>query len=99
MQLGLNVSIYRLLDTNLSEVIRDRERFAALGLVQFEIVPHYDRHGQNFIETIRRYSALIENDIWCLPDGTAVAQLPAGSIVPIGGALCMRRGEIHAPNA
>jgi peptidase E len=84
MQFTTNLSIFRLLEQDLDSVLEQRENYKGLGLVSFEVLPHFDRHSPEFIEKVRLYSERINNDIWCLPDGTAVAVVGHGSVVPIG---------------
>ena len=84
MQFTTNVSIFRLLELDVDSVLEQREQYQGLGLVPFEILPHFDRHSPEFIEKVRLYSERAKSDIWCLPDGTAVAVVDNGSVVPIG---------------
>ena len=92
MQLTPNLSLFRLLQHDVSQVLEQRRDHAALGLVPFEILPHHDRQSPELLAAVRQYSAAIDNDIWCLADGAAVVQEADGSIGCIGQARCLRGG-------
>ena len=84
MQFTSNVSLFRLIELDLDSVLEQRANYRGLGLVPFEILPHFERHSPEFIEKVRRYSERVNNDIWCLPDGSAIAVVGNGQAVPIG---------------
>ena len=92
MQLTPNLSLFRLMQHDVSQVLDQRHDHAALGLVPFEILPHHDRQTPELLVAVRQYSAAIDNDIWCLADGAAVVQEADGSIGCIGQARCLRAG-------
>ena len=93
MQLTPNLSLFRLQQHSVAEVLQERDRFAALGMVAFEVLPHSDRHPPSLLDAVRHYSEGVDNDIWCLADGAAVWQDANGSLSVIGDARCLRRGE------
>lgn len=92
MQLTGNVSLYRLLSVPLARVVSERDSFQALGLAEFEILPHLNRHDHRFLDLVSRYSAAVDPDVIALEDGAAI--LCSGTAVPqcIGRAVCYRRG-------
>jgi hypothetical protein len=93
MQLTPNLSLFRLQQHSVAEVLRERNRFGALGIVAFEVLPHSDRHPASLLDAVRHYSEGIDNDVWCLADGAAVWQDANGSLSAIGDVRCLRRGE------
>lgn len=92
MQFTRNVSIFRLMQRDLRTVLAEHVHYNGLGLVPFEILPHFNRHPPEFIEKVRLYSAQTGNAIWCLPDGAGVAVSGSGLEVPIGKAVRLRAG-------
>ena len=72
MQLTKNVSLFRLLTAALEAVLEDRDEYAALGVVDYEILPHLNRFQPPFLETVRRYSEHVDHDVIGLADGAAV---------------------------
>lgn len=93
MQLTPNLSLFRLQQHSVADVLQERDRFAALGIVAFEVLPHHDRHIASLLDAVRHYSEGVDNDIWCLADGAAVWLDANGSLSVIGDARCLRRGE------
>jgi|688.fasta_scaffold679388_2 hypothetical protein len=93
MQLTPNISLFRLQHHSVAEVLRDRDQFAALGMVDFEVLPHSDRHPASLLDAVRHYSEGVDNDIWTLADGAAVWQDASGALSTTGDARCLRRGE------
>lgn len=93
MQLTPNVSLFRLLHNDVQTVVRERGQYGALGCVPFEVLPHFDRQVPAFIDLVRQYSAQATADIWCLPDGTAVACSQDGKVTAIGAARLLRCGQ------
>lgn len=96
MQLTPNLSLFRLQDHSVAEVLRERGRFAAMGVVAFEVLPHHDRQPASLLDAVRYYSEGVANDIWCLADGAAVLQDASGSLSVIGNARCLRRGAFSS---
>ncbi len=96
MQLTPNLSLFRLQQHDVAEVLRERERFAALGMVAFEVLPHSDLQSASLLDAVRHYSEGVDNDIWYLADGAAVWQDASGSLSTTGEARCLRRGEFAA---
>ena len=72
MQLTRNVSLFRLLSAPLDEVCGQHAEHEALGLVDYEVLPHLNRFEPPFLETVRRYSERVTHDIIALADGAAV---------------------------
>jgi Peptidase family S51 len=93
MQFTPNISLFRLQQHSVAQVLQQRNRFAALGIVAFEVLPHSDRHPASLLNAVRSYSEGVDNDVWCLADGAALWQDATGSLSAIGDARCLRRGE------
>jgi hypothetical protein len=93
MQFTPNVSLFRLMSCSVQEVLAQRSGHRALGLVPFEILPHFDRQPAELREKARRYSEQVDEAIWCVADGAAVATTSAGAVVRIGAVSCLRGGD------
>ena len=72
MQLTKNVSLFRLLDTSLDEVIARRSEYESFGNVAHEILPHLNRLAPSFLELVWRYSECVGHDVLALADGAAL---------------------------
>ena len=92
MQLTANVSLFRLLSESVEHVVTTRSDFEALGLVDFELLPHLNRHDEAFLEKVRRYSELVPNDIVALADGAALMSGDDGVWRCSGGGARFRHG-------
>jgi hypothetical protein len=93
MQLTPNVSLFRLLLSDVDTVVRERDDHGALGRVPFEVLPHFDKHTPAFIERVCQYAAAAAVDIWCLPDGTAVTWDDCTGATATGAARLLRSGR------
>lgn len=89
MLLTPSVSIFRLLTCDVPTVTDERGRYAALGWVPFEVLPHADRQTPAFVERVSRYAALAGVTVWCLPDGAAVCWSATGGAEPVAGAYAI----------
>ena len=92
MQLTRNVSLFRLLSASVEEVIASRAEFDGLGLVDYEVLPHLNRHDDAFLEKVRQYSELVEHDIVALDDGSAVVADTASNYRSLGQGVRFYRG-------
>jgi dipeptidase E len=72
MQFTKNVSLFRLLNVALDEVLEKRSEYEAIGVVDYEILPHLNRFEPSFLEIVRRYSEFVDNDVIGLADGAAI---------------------------
>jgi peptidase E len=91
-----NVSLFRLQTESVEEVVATRGRFAALGAVTFELLPHANRLDAAFIDKVRRYSQQTETDVVAVADGSAIFSTSAGEFEHVGTIARYRRGEIIA---
>lgn len=97
MQLSKNVSLFRLVNTSLDEVLAGHQNYQGLGLVDCEVLPHLNRFGPAFIETVRRYSAQFDHDVVALVDGAALLSTESGGFECVGQAAIFRKGELVTP--
>ena len=94
MQLTRNVSLFRLLSTPLDRVLAERREFGALGVVDYEILPHMNRLGSPFLEKVRRYSEQIDHDVLGLADGAALVYKNSNDYLCVGQVTRFRKGEV-----
>jgi peptidase E len=92
MQLTKNVSLFRLLTAALDEVFANRSEYEALGVVDYEILPHLNRFEPAFLETVRRYSERVAHDVIGLADGAAVLHRSGDDYWCVGQATRFRSG-------
>ena len=96
MQLTRNLSLFRLLSAPLDEVCGQHAKYEALGLVDYEVLPHLNRFEARFLETVRCYSERVAHDIIALADGAAVLHTDGGDYSCVGTAARFRRGVMSA---
>lgn len=72
MQLTKNVSLFRLFSATVDDAVANRGEYEAIGLVDYELLPHLNRHDATFLEKVRRYSERVQQDVIALADGAAV---------------------------
>ncbi len=93
MQLTKNVSLFRLLDTSLDQVLADHHEYDALGIVDYEILPHLNRLEPSFLEKVRRYSEGVGHDVIGLADGAALLYVNSDDYSCVGQVTRFRKGE------
>jgi dipeptidase E len=94
MQLTQNVSLFRLQGATLDEVFTDRQEYEAAGVVEYEILPHFNRFEPQFLETVRQYSERVGHDIVALADGAAVLHTSHDAYYCGGEAARFRKGVV-----
>jgi len=94
MQLTQNLSLFRLLTVDLAKVLSERERYRALGVVDYEVLPHADRFDLPFLEAVQQYSEYVPHDVIALADGAAVLHKSRTDFECIGPVVIFRRGGI-----
>jgi peptidase E len=94
-----NVSLSRLQTESVDEVVTTRGRFAALGTVGFELLPHANRLDAAFIDKVRRYSEQAETDVVAVTDGSAIFPTSPTEFEHVGSITRYRRGEIIATDS
>ena len=92
MQLTLSISLYRLLDGEVDEILRAKPQLEGLGFVACEVLPHFDRQGPAFLERVRQYSSAVAHDIIALADGAAMLCAPGRETRYVGSAVRYRSG-------
>lgn len=89
-----NVSVFRLQDEPLEEVLATRDRFSALGAVNYELLPHLHRWDAAFLAKVRGYSQGVEHDVIALADGGAMFHLGDDAVESVGTITRYRKGHI-----
>jgi peptidase E len=92
MQLTKNVSLFRLREGALDEVLENRSEYEALGIVDYEILPHLNRFEPSFLEMVRRYSERVDYDVIGLADGAAVLHRSSDNYWCVGQATRFHSG-------
>jgi dipeptidase E len=92
MQLTRNVSLFRLLTVPLDEVLASRDEYEALGIVEYEILPHLNRFEASFLEKVRRYSEVEAHEVIGLGDGAALLHTNGDDYRCVGQAIRFRNG-------
>ena len=94
MQLTANVSLFRLITESVDDVLRSHSKYEALGMVQYEILPHLNRLDPPFLEKVLRYSERVHHDVIALADGAAVLHSSLEDGLCIGKVVRFRFGEV-----
>ena len=93
MQFTTNVSVYRLLAQSVETVAAEHPGYAALGLVEYELLPHLNGLDEEFLAKVRRYSESLSSDIVALEDGAAMIHESNGKVSCIGRGVRFRAGR------
>jgi dipeptidase E len=96
LQLTKNVSLFRLQDAAIDDVYASRGEYEALGLVEYELLPHLNRLDPGFLEKVRQYSERVDHDIVALTDGAALLHSSRDDYQCVGQAAIFRKG-VMAP--
>ena len=94
MQLTSNISLFRLLNTPLHKVMAEFHKYHALGMVEYEILPHVNRLGASFLEKVRRYSERLTHDVYGLSDGAALLHTNTEDFSWTGQITRFRKGKV-----
>lgn len=94
MQLTKGVSLYRLMTVPLADVLANRSKYEALGIVGYEILPHLNRFEPSFLELVQRYSEHLAHDVLALTDGAALLYANSDEYMCIGRVTRFRTGVI-----
>jgi peptidase E len=95
MQLTKNVSLFRLLTTSLDKILVDRSEYDALGVVEYEILPHINRLEPSFLEKVRLYSERVAHDVMGLADGAALLYVNTDDYLCTGQVTRFCKGEVN----
>lgn len=93
MQMTSNVSLFRLIESSVDEVVATLEGNAGLGLVNYELLPHFNRLDSEFLDKVRLYSERVPHDILAIPDGVALLHSDT-SFTWTAPVVRIRRGEL-----
>jgi dipeptidase E len=94
-----NVSLFRLQNESVEEVLATRGRFSAMGVVAFELLPHANRLAAAAIDKVRRYTEQSDIDVVAVADGGAIFPTSSGEFEHVGMFTRYRRGEIIASDS
>ena len=96
IQFTKNVSLFRLLTTDLNTVLAERQEYEGLGILEFEIVPHINRLEAAFLEKVRLYSERISHEVLGLADGAALLFADSDDYLCTGQVTRFRKGEVKS---
>ena len=92
MQFTQNVSLFRLVHNPVAEVLAAHHEYKALGMVDYELLPHLNQLPAPFLDKVQHYSASVPHDIVALADGAVLIHEVAGSYRWVGQAVRFRDG-------
>jgi peptidase E len=92
MQLTQNLSLFRLRNATVDAVLTNYSDYPALGIVDYELLPHLNRYQPPFLERVRHYSERIAHDVIGLFDGAALLHTTQHQYHCSGQALRFRNG-------
>lgn len=72
MQVTKSVNLYKLFFDGLEKVIKEFDDLLVLGLVDFEFLPHYNRHKKEFIALVQQYTVRLDITVYGCADGGAI---------------------------
>lgn len=93
MQLTKSVCLYKLFNDGLEKALSEYESLRALELVNFEFLPHYNRHDDSFISLIKQYTKETGIIVYSCADGGAIV-INAENMQFIGETYKIEAGEI-----
>ena len=93
MQFTRNVSLYRLLANSVEDVIAQRDAYEAIGIVNYELLPHLNCHTAEFLESVKRYSERVQHEIIAINDGAALLHDGSSEFQCDGRAMRFLRGH------
>ena len=76
-------------------MLSERREFDALGMVDYEILPHVNRLESSFLEKVRCYSEHIDHDVLGLPDAAALLYKKSHDYLCAGQVTRFSRGEMN----
>lgn|GEM_PF-2414775 len=95
MQLTQNISVFRLINLEVEQVIEQRNAYEALGVVPYEFLPHLNAHDESFVEKVRQYSQAISHPVIGVEDGGALMHKSRDKYQLIGRASIFRLGDVE----
>jgi dipeptidase E len=72
MQMTKSVASYKLFTDGLTEALTQYENLRAMELVEFEFLPHLNRHGDEFISKVKEYSRKCKVKVYGCNDGDGI---------------------------
>lgn len=95
MQLTKNVSLFRLVSNPLDKVLAEHNEYDALGIVEYEILPHLNRLESSFLEKVRCYSEQTNHDVIGLADEAALLYINADEYICVGQVTRFQKGKVE----
>lgn len=93
MQVTRSVNLYKLFCDGLEKVIKEYDDLLALGLVNFEFLPHYNLHKEEFIALVQQYTIWLDITVYGCADGGAII-IDNKKLKFIGETYKIKSGEI-----
>jgi len=93
MALSKNFSLFKLFRSPVEETVRTYDDMKGLELIPYEILPHYERYDESFIEKIKIYSQRVNTEIYGLYDGSALIY-DRGKTTPVGKGIKVVKGKV-----
>ena len=95
LQFTKNISVFRLIELEVDEVIVQWSEYKALDIVPYEFLPHLNVHSESFLEKVRLYSQAIDHPIIGVEDGGALIHKSINEYQVVGRASIFRHGDIE----
>ena len=96
VQIGRSAGLYKVFIDHLDSAISNIKEFDALGLVDFEILPHYNRWDEDYKKDVKEYSKKLRTIIYALHDGDGII-VNGDSIEFIGNVIKIENGIESLP--
>jgi dipeptidase E len=72
MQVTRNVGLFLLNKENVRMEDISYLQYSAMGLVNFEFLPHFNKHSKEFLDRVEHYSMVFNTKIFSCADGGAI---------------------------
>jgi peptidase E len=89
-----NVSLSRLSNAAIDEVLASRGRFEALSAVPYEVLPGGEAPDATLLDQLQQYSARVEHDILIMASGAALFPGAGAAFEHVGAITRYRHGKI-----
>lgn len=70
--LGKNAALFKLFQNDLTTAFEHRDNLKALGLVNFEFLPHYNRWNDSFKQAVEKYTSMTDATVYACDDGSGI---------------------------
>jgi dipeptidase E len=72
VQLGKNAGLFKVFQSNIDDAIYTLDNLKALGIADFEFLPHYNRWNDSFKNAVKEYSRRVNTTICACNDGDGI---------------------------